>query len=76
MGLRVSPEMSGSTRGIRGIRVPSAFEARTLMTSLEESANDFAKVRCSCGRNGFKNVGIFSSKLFRVNKIAAAFQIR
>lgn len=53
------------------MRVPNALAALVRRTSLDVSAKDFAKVRCSCGKNGFKNVGIFSSRLFRVRRIAA-----
>ena len=58
-------------RGVNVIRVPSALAALDRNTSLVGSANDFANVLCSCGRNGFKNVGIFSSILFNVKRIAA-----
>ena len=53
------------------IRVPNALAALVRKVSLEVSARDLANVRCSCGRNGFKNVGIFSSRLFSVRRIAA-----
>ena len=58
-------------RGVRVMRVPSALAALVRKTSLEVSAKDFANVRCSCGKNGFKKVGIFSSRLFNVRRIAA-----
>jgi hypothetical protein len=53
------------------MRVPRHFAALDRNTSLDVSAKDFAKVRCSCGKNGLRNVGIFSNKLLRVSKIAA-----
>ena len=65
-----SSAINGSTRGVKVIKVPSAWAARDRKTSLEGSANDLAKVRCSWGRNGLRNRGIFSSKLFKVSKIA------
>lgn len=66
------PAIKGSMRGVRVMRVPRAFAARVRSSSLDGSASDLAKVRCSCGRKGFKNVGIFSSRLFKVSRIAAA----
>lgn len=66
------PAINGSMRGVRVINVPNALAALVRRTSLEVSAKDFANVRCSCGKNGFKNVGIFSSRLFSVRRIAAA----
>jgi hypothetical protein len=63
--------INGSIRGVKVMRVPSAFAARVLKTSLEVSANDLANVRCSCGKKGLRNVGIFSRRLFKVNKTAA-----
>ena len=65
------PDTRGSTRGVIVIRVPKAFAARALRTSLVVSARDFANVRCNCGKKGFKNVGIFSRRLFSVNNMAA-----
>ena len=50
--------------------MPRAFAALDRRTSLDGSAKDFAKVRCSCGKKGFRNVGIFPSMLFRVSRIA------
>lgn len=67
----ILPDISGSTRGVSLIRVPKALAARALRTSLEVSAKHFAKVRCSCGKNGFKKVGIFSRRLLRARRIAA-----
>ena len=52
------------------MRVPNAFAALDRNVSLVVSANDLAKVRCSCGRNGFKEAGIFSSKLLSVKRMA------
>ena len=67
-----SSAIKGSTLGLSVSKVPKAFAARERRTSLPVSANDFAKVRCNCGKKGFRNSGIFSSRLFNVNKIAAA----
>ncbi len=47
-----------------------SLAARLRRSSLEVSASDLAKVRWSCGRNGFRAVGIFSSRLLRVRRIA------
>lgn len=66
------PAIRGSIRGVSVISVPSAFAALERNTSLEVSARDLANVRWSCGRNGLRNVGIFSSRLFNVSRIAAA----
>lgn len=52
------------------IRVPKAFAALDLRTSLEGSAKDLANVRCSWGKNGFKKVGSLLSMLFSVRRIA------
>ncbi len=68
---RVIPAISGSIRGVRVINVPRALAARLRSSSLDVSASDLAKVRCNCGRNGFRSVGIFSKRLFRVNRMAA-----
>lgn len=67
------PAINGSIRGVSVIRVPSAFAALDRRTSLEVSAKDLANVRWSCGRKGFRRVGIFSKRLFRVSKIAATY---
>ena len=66
-----SSAIRGSTRGFRVRRVPRALAALDLRTSLVVSARDFANIRCSCGRNGLRARGIFSSRLFRVSSIAA-----
>ena len=63
--------MRGSIRGVKVIKVPRALAALDLSISLEGSAKAFANVLCSWGKKGFKNVGIFSRRLFSVNKIAA-----
>lgn len=39
------PAIRGSIRGVRVIKVPKAFAALDLRTSLDGSAKDFAKVR-------------------------------
>lgn len=69
------PAMRGSIRGVRVIKVPKAFAALDRRTSLEGSAKDLAKVRCSCGKKGFRNVGIFPSMLFSVSRIAPSMQL-
>src|SRR4051812_26227306 len=66
-----SSAIKGSIRGVNVMRVPNAFAARVLNTSLEVSAKDLAKVRCNWGRKGLRNVGIFSRRLFKVRRIAA-----
>ena len=66
--------INGSTRGVIVINVPNALAALVRSNSLEVSARDLANVRCNCGKNGFKNVGIFSSRLLRVYKMAALIQ--
>jgi hypothetical protein len=58
------------------ISVPRHLAALVRNTSLEVSAKDFAKVRCSCGRNGLRKVGIFSNKLLRVSRMAAISNVR
>ena len=68
-----SSAIKGSTRGFRVNKVPRAFAALDLRTSLVVSARDLAKVRCNCGRKGLRKRGIFSSRLFRVSSIAAIF---
>ena len=65
------PDIRGSILGVNVIRVPNAFAARVLNRSLDVSAKDFAKVRCNCGKNGFKYVGIFCNSELSVSKIAA-----
>lgn len=64
------PAMSGSILGASVISVPSAFAALDRNSSLVVSARDLANVLCSCGRKGFKDRGIFSSKLLSVSKMA------
>lgn len=66
------PAINGSIRGVSVIRVPNALAALERTISLDVSANDFANVRCSCGRKGLRNVGIFSKRLLRVRRTAAA----
>lgn len=62
--------MSGSTLGVNVIRIPKPLAALFRDTSLEVSASPLANVRCSCGKNGFTNRGIFSRSLFRAKKTA------
>ena len=50
--------------------MPKALAALDLRSSLVESAKDLAKVRCSCGRNGLRKMGIFSSRLLSASNIA------
>lgn len=66
-----SSATKGSTRGVNLIKVPSALAARDRSTSLVVSASDLANVRWSCGKNGLRAVGIFSSRLLRVSRMAA-----
>lgn len=63
--------ISGSTLGVSLIKVPRAFAARARKISEEVSASDLANVRWSWGKKGLRKVGIFSSKLLSVSRIAA-----
>jgi len=65
-----SSAIRGSTRGVNLISVPRALAARLRSTSLEVSASDLANVRCNCGRKGLSAVGIFSSRLLSVRRMA------
>ena len=66
------PATKGSIRGAKVMSVPSALAALDRKSSLVVSAKDFANVLCNCGRKGFRKVGIFSSRLFNVRRIAPA----